>query len=197
MKWIIVGLGNPGAEYEDTRHNAGWMAVEHFAKKVGADEWREDKKANALVAKGELGKDTLVFVLPLTYMNNSGRAVAKFVTSVKAAKNLVVVQDEMDLPLERLKISIGKNSGGHRGIESIMTAIKTKDFARIRIGVSPATAKGVAKKPNGEEAVVKFIVGKFKPAEMEEFKKFFKKTDEALRVVIEEGVVAAMNRCQV
>jgi PTH1 family peptidyl-tRNA hydrolase len=101
----------------------------------------------------------------------------------------------MDLPLGRIKVSFGKNSGGHRGIESVMKAIKSKEFTRIRIGVSPENAKGVAKKPTGEDAVLKFIVGKFKPAELVEMKAIFKKTDEALATIAEEGYVAAMNKC--
>ncbi len=195
MKWIIVGLGNPGEEYSDTRHNAGWMAVEHFAKKHDASEWKEEKKAMAIVAKGEMGKHTAVYVLPTTYMNKSGAAVSKYILGPKMAKNLVVLHDDMDLPLGRIKVSFGKNSGGHRGIESVMKAIKSKEFTRIRIGVSPENAKGVAKKPTGEEAVLKFIVGKFKPAELVEMKTIFKKTDEALATIIEDGYVAAMNAC--
>jgi hypothetical protein len=115
MKWIIVGLGNPGEEYSDTRHNAGWMAVEHFAKKHDASEWKEEKKAMAIVAKGEMGKHTAVYVLPTTYMNKSGAAVSKYILGPKMAKNLVVLHDDMDLPLGRIKVSFGKNSGGHRG----------------------------------------------------------------------------------
>jgi PTH1 family peptidyl-tRNA hydrolase len=195
MKWIIVGLGNPGEEYSDTRHNAGWMAVEHFAKKHDAGEWKEDKKAMAMVAKGEIGKHTAVYVLPTTYMNKSGAAVSKYILGPKMAKNLILLHDDMDLPLGRIKVSFGKNSGGHRGIESVMKAIKSKEFTRIRIGVSPENAKGVAKKPTGEEAVLKFIVGKFKPAELIEMKAIFKKTDEALATIVEEGYVAAMNAC--
>lgn len=202
MKWIIVGLGNPGEEYSDTRHNAGWMAVEHFAKKHDAGEWKEDppgsragKKAMAMVAKGEIGKHTAVYVLPTTYMNKSGAAVSKYILGPKMAKNLIVLHDDMDLPLGRIKVSFGKNSGGHRGIESVMKAIKSKEFTRIRIGVSPENAKGVAKKPTGEEAVLKFIIGKFKPAELIEMKAIFKKTDAALATIVEEGYVAAMNAC--
>jgi PTH1 family peptidyl-tRNA hydrolase len=193
MAYIIVGLGNPGGEYENTRHNAGRMAVEAYAKKEGGKgvEWREDKKANALVTK--VGTDTLV--LPNTFMNKSGSAVLKYVKSVKAAKNLVVVYDDLDLPLGRIKISFARSSGGHNGLKSVARAIKTDEFIRIRIGVSPHTPKGVTKKPTGEDAVLKFILGKFAPKEADELKKTLKLAVEALAVIRDEGYVAAMNTC--
>lgn len=193
MTYIIVGLGNPGGEYDNTRHNAGRMAVEAYAKKEEGKSvaWREDKKANALVTK--VGKDTLV--LPNTFMNKSGSAVVKYVKSVKAAKNLVVVYDDLDLPLGRIKISFARSSGGHNGLKSVARAIKTDEFIRIRIGVSPHTPKGVTKKPTGEDAVLKFILGKFAPKEADELKKTLKLAVEALAVIRDEGYVAAMNKC--
>ncbi len=190
MNYVIVGLGNPGNEYDRTRHNAGRMAVELFAKKNDAAEWREDKKANALVAK--VGKSTLV--LPNTFMNKSGGAVAKYVKSVKAAKNMVVVYDDLDLPLGRIKISFARSSGGHNGLKSVARAVKTDEFIRVRIGVSSHTPKGVVKKPQGEEAVLKFILGKFSPKDELELKKVLKTTVEALECIVEEGYVPAMNR---
>ncbi len=190
MNYVIVGLGNPGNEYDRTRHNAGRMAVELFAKKNDVSEWREDKKANALVAKVE--KNALV--LPNTFMNKSGSAVAKYVKSIKAAKNMVVVYDDLDLPLGRIKISFARSSGGHNGLKSVARAVKTDEFIRVRIGVSSHTPKGVVKKPEGEEAVLKFILGKFAPKDEVELKKVLKTTVEALECIVEEGYVPAMNR---
>jgi PTH1 family peptidyl-tRNA hydrolase len=193
MAYIIVGLGNPGGEYDNTRHNAGRMAVEAYAKKEGGKDvvWRDDKKANALVAK--VGKDTLV--LPNTFMNKSGSAVVKYVKSVKAAKNMVVVYDDLDLPLGRIKISFARSAGGHNGLKSVTRAVKTDEFIRIRIGVSPHTPKGVTKKPSGEDAVLKFILGKFAPKEADELKKTLKLAVEALGVIRDDGYVVAMNKC--
>jgi PTH1 family peptidyl-tRNA hydrolase len=193
MAYIIVGLGNPGGEYDNTRHNAGRMAVEAYAKKEGGKDvvWRDDKKANALVAK--VGKDTLV--LPNTFMNKSGSAVVKYVKSVKAAKNMVVVYDDLDLPLGRIKISFARSAGGHNGLKSVTRAVKTDEFIRIRIGVSPHTPKGVTKKPAGEDAVLKFILGKFAPKEADELKKTLKLAVEALGVIRDDGYVVAMNKC--
>jgi PTH1 family peptidyl-tRNA hydrolase len=194
MVWVIVGLGNPGQEYEATRHNAGRMAVESFAKKAGFGPWSEDKSAKALVSKGLCGKTPVVLLLPNTFMNKSGASVVKLVKSAKAAERLVVVYDELDLPLGSLKLSFDRGSGGHKGLESIMRAVKTKKFARVRVGVSPSTMSGKLRKPSGEKEVVDFILAKFKAHESAELSKVFKKVAEALEVIVTEGAMAAMNR---
>src|SRR3989344_1513470 len=147
MTYVIVGLGNPGEAYKNTRHNTGRSFVEHFGNLLSFDDWQKNKKANALVAKGECEGEKTVLVLPDTFMNRSGGAVAVFVKNKKAAEKLVVVYDDMDLPLGSMRIAFGRNSGGHRGIESIVRTLKTKDFVRIRVGVSPTTPSGKLKKP--------------------------------------------------
>jgi PTH1 family peptidyl-tRNA hydrolase len=194
MSWVIVGLGNPGEEYESTRHNAGRLALEFFAKKAGASAWKEDKKSQSLTTGARVGSQILALVLPNTYMNKSGNAVGKFVKSVKAAERLVVIQDELDMPLGSLKLSFDRGSGGHKGIESIMRAVKTKRFTRIRVGVSPATATGKLRKPQGEEEVADFILARFKTHEMDELKKVFKKIADAIECIVTEGPQIAMNR---
>jgi PTH1 family peptidyl-tRNA hydrolase len=194
MAWVIVGLGNPGAEYERTRHNAGRLALEFFAKKNDASDWKVDKKSQSTTTGVRVGKNMLALVLPDTYMNKSGTAVAKFVKSVKAAEHLVVVQDELDMPLGTFKLSFDRGSGGHKGIESIMRAVKTKRFTRIRVGVSPSTATGKVKKPQGEEKVADFILARFKDHEIDDLKKVFKKISEAIECIVTEGPTIAMNR---
>ncbi len=194
MAWVVVGLGNPGEEYENTRHNAGRLALMHYAKSVGAPQWKEDKKSLSLTT-GATVKTTLVaLVLPNTFMNKSGSAVSKLVKSVKAAERLVVVYDDLDLALGKIKISFDRGSGGHKGVESIATALKTKKFTRIRVGISPETAGGKMKKPLGEKAVHDFILKKFKESEMGELKKVFKRVAEAIDVIVGESPVIAMNR---
>lgn len=193
MAWVIVGLGNPGEEYKNTRHNAGRMAVEHFAKMTDLSEWKEEKKAKAHVSRGMLVKNIAVLVLPDTFMNKSGSAVMKFVKSPKAAERLIVLYDDLDLPLGKMKLSFDRGSGGHKGIESIMRAVKTKHFIRIRIGVSLETASGVVKKPQGEKDVLKFILGTFKPNEMKELEVVFDRAASAIEVIITRGLTAAMN----
>ncbi|OHB15851.1 MAG: hypothetical protein A2431_01160 [Candidatus Zambryskibacteria bacterium RIFOXYC1_FULL_39_10] len=196
--FYIVGLGNPGSEYENTRHNTGRMAVNKLLKDLKIEDLKINKKANALVADGKIGKEKMTMILPETFMNNSGKAISFFVkpklkTSKKGIENLVVVHDDIDLPIGTMKVSYNKGTGGHRGLDSIVRAVKTKEFVRVRIGVSPATAKGKAKKPEGEKAILDLILGKFKPSEADIMKKMFKKASEAIQTLIIEGRERAMN----
>jgi PTH1 family peptidyl-tRNA hydrolase len=193
MAWIVIGLGNPGGEYENTRHNAGRMAIMQFAKSHGLTEWKEDKKNELTIVKGAVGKDSVMLLLPDTFMNNSGRAAIKHVKSAKAAEKMIVVYDDLDLPIGKIKLSFDRGSGGHKGLDSIMRAVKSRKFARIRIGVSPETAGGKLKKPSGDKEVNAFILGKFKPSEQDELKKIFMRTGEAIEAIIELGPVIAMN----
>jgi len=172
--WYLIGLGNPGEEYKESRHNTGKMAVEVFAKS------KEARKVKIIESS--------------EFMNHSGKAVAKFIKSKKAAEKLIVVYDDIDLPLGTLKISYNKSSGGHRGLESIIKALKTKEFTRIRIGIAPTTPSGKVKKPQGEEAVLKFILGNFSPSQKEILKKVFKKVSESIETLVESGREKAMNQ---
>lgn len=187
MSFIIVGLGNPGEEYKSTRHNAGRMMVELFAKKFDFEDFEENKSIKALVSKGKVGKETVTLVLPETFMNKSGLTVKELVKNEKAAQKLLVVYDDFQLPLGKVKLSYNRSSGGHNGLESVIKALKTEAFARIRIGLSKANSKGVAKIPHGEKEVEDFILGEFKKAELDELKKISKVVNEGIETFIEEG----------
>lgn len=184
---LILGLGNPGKEYENTRHNTGRIAAEYFSALGGpALGWAHHKKSNTLIKEFKLAGKGVLVALPETFMNKSGVAIVKLIRPKKELKELVVIHDDIDLPLGRFKISYGKSSGGHKGVESVMRALKTKNFVRVRIGVSPK------KKPPQKE-LIKFITGKFKPSELEVFKKVEKKVAEALAVMISDSVDRAMS----
>ncbi len=144
-----------------------------------------DKKSNAFIAIGKVGSTRVTLALPETFMNKSGLTAAKLVKPRKELKDLIVIHDDLDLPLGKTKISYGKNSGGHKGVESIMRALKTKNFIRIRVGVS-----GKKKPPD----TLKFIIGKFKPEEQKIIKKVSKKISEALNVMITESLEKAMSQ---
>jgi peptidyl-tRNA hydrolase, PTH1 family len=190
--YIIAGLGNPGEEYENTRHNAGRIVLERIFKIAECPEWKKDLKAKALVTKGELGGRGVLLVEPETFMNNSGQSLKVLVPDAKKAAKLIVVHDDVDLPLGALKISYGRGSGGHRGIESIIKHLKTMDFIRVRVGVAPTTPGGKLKKPSGDR-IGDFVVGEFKKAELDVFKKAAKKAAEVIECIVAEGKDAAMN----
>ncbi|MEK7109246.1 MAG: aminoacyl-tRNA hydrolase [Patescibacteria group bacterium] len=180
MSWILVGLGNPSGEYEGTRHNIGKDFVEALAGKL-------PKKAKV----AELN----------VYMNNSGPAIRKALLSKsaqggsalgrKAAAQLIVVHDELDLPLGRVKVSFGSSAGGHNGVKSIERALKTRDYVRVRVGISPSTPSGKLRRPDAEK-LVGFVLGKFKSGEQEKLKKVKKIVGEAIELIVTEGKDRAM-----
>lgn len=177
---LIVGLGNPGEEYQNTRHNTGRIVVSLIEKKL-------EKENSKLKIK------SFKFLLPDTFMNNSGKEVVKYIKSKKDLSELVVIYDDIDLPLGKIKISFNRSSGGHNGLASIIKAVKSEEFLRIRIGLCPTTPTGKMKKPKGEDAVIKFILGEFKKPELEELKKISKKVAEAVECIYTEGKDKAMS----
>lgn len=129
---LIIGLGNPGKEYEKTRHNLGFMAVDFLREKHGAPDFKMNKKCNAEVSK----IDKIIFARPQTFMNNSGEAVLKLLSFFKLAPaDITVIHDDLDLDFGKIKLGAGHGSAGHNGVKSIIGLLGTKDFNRIRIGI--------------------------------------------------------------
>ena len=177
MAYVIVGLGNPGEEYANTRHNTGRIIVGLLQGRT---------------LKGPKGP---TFVLLDDFMNNSGKALLK-ISKLKTqnSKKIIVIHDDLDLALSTFKISFNKGPGGHRGVASVIKALKTQEFARVRVGISPATPSGKLKKPTGEKKVLDFILGEFRPKELETLKKMSKKIGESISLIVSAGVQAAMNK---
>lgn len=169
MAWLLVGLGNPDKQYEGTRHNVGKDILSALARTL---------------PKGAKAAELNV------YMNNSGGPIKKLVGSKKAAAKLVVLHDELDLPLGRVKVSYGASAGGHNGVRSIEKALGTKDYVRVRIGISGSTPSGKLKRP-APEKIGDFVLAKFRPPEMEKVKKVKKIVQEALELIVGEGVERA------
>lgn len=190
--FIIAGLGNPGEEYENTRHNTGRIMLDGFRKAHDFPEWEKSAKYKALISEGKIKKEKVMLIDPETFMNKSGGSLGGLVTSAKKAESLVVIHDELDIPFGKFKISFNKSSGGHRGVESIIKAVKTEGFVRVRVGISPSTPSGKLKKPTGDEAVSNFILGKFRSGDEATLKKVSKKVSEALLVIVTEGREKAM-----
>ncbi len=191
MKYVFVGLGNPGEEYGGSRHNAGRSAVQFLTKEFGP-QWKEDKKLRALTFSAKEKKHELSFILPETMMNNSGKAVAPLVKSKKDLERLVIFYDDVDLPIGSFKISFNRGDGGHKGLASVMRAVKSREFYRVRLGICPTTPSGKMKKPDAKK-FLDFILKAFSPAEEKELKKVFKKVNEAMKVFVSDGPAHAMN----
>ena len=194
MAFIVTGLGNPGEEYKNTRHNTGRMAVERVQRELDFPEFRVNSKRMALVSEGKIGKEVVMLLLPESFMNKSGASVGSLAGKTKQLERLIVVHDDLDLPLGRFKISFGKHSGGHKGVESIMRAVKSIGFIRIRIGISPVTPSGKLKKPRGEEHVTKHILGRFKKSELMLLAKQSKAVAEVIQTIVKNGLEAARSR---
>lgn len=191
---IIVGLGNPGEEYAGTRHNAGRDAVMLFAKEADLPAFEENKKLRALVTEGKANKHLTFVALPQTFMNKSGETLKSMgvFSQKRISENLIIVQDDLDLPLGTIKIVKNRGSAGHKGVESAMRALKTPDFTRIRIGIAKAST---IRKSQSDSVVIKTVIGKISPEEKTLLKKGIKKAASALSIIAEHGVERAMNEC--
>ena len=191
MSYLVVGLGNPGEKYTRSRHNTGFMVLDALAEQV---EWEKDSTGKLLYAWEKFGKHKVELLKPLTFMNKSGLAVlvAQKKHNVKP-EHIIVVHDDVDLPIGKIKIVQGRGSGGHNGVRSVQRSLKTKEFIRVRVGVTPTTPTGKLKKPKGEERVLKHLMGDFKKADEKKLKSAINQSVEAIELIITEGIVFAMN----
>lgn len=181
MKWILVGLGNPGREYKKTRHNAGRMFVEKIAKKLGV----KFKKRNLYrFATAKYLENELILLLPETFMNLSGKAVAEFLKfNPIPFSNLIVVFDDLDIPLGEIRIRTKGEGGTHKGLKSVISEISSSEFPRIRIGIG---------KPEGDR--INYVLSPFTPEEMGFIEKGFEKAEKALELILNGKLEEAMNR---
>lgn len=181
---LVVGLGNPGPEYESTRHNAGARAVEILAARLGARLKRS--RLPALVVDVRDGDARMVLARPTTYMNESGRAVARLCSYFKIPLDrLVVVYDEIDLEFGRLRVREGGGTAGHQGLNSIVSALGSPDFARVRIGVG---------RPPGRKDPAAYVLEPFSSRERETVEVLLEEAADAVLAIVREGVAAAQNR---
>ncbi len=191
MGHTFIGLGNPGDTYRETRHNIGARMLEAFRVAHGFSEWKNDKTKHALMSKGDINGETVVLVFPQTFMNQSGLCAPLVAKTKKAIEHVIVIYDDLDLPRGYAKISFGRSSGGHNGLESVINGLKTKDFIRVRVGVSPITSTGKIRKPKGEKKVLDFLLGTIGGSEEAEYKKIAKHVDTLLLGIIEHGWMKA------
>ena len=189
---IIVGLGNPGSEYEHTRHNAGRIVLQFIALIQKADAWKKDKVLHALKTKIEIAGKNMIAILPETFMNLSGGAVLPLIKTKEDVNHMVVMYDDLDLPFGALRISFDRTAGGHNGVKSIIETLKSQQFIRVRIGIAPLTPDGLIMKPKGEDAVLKFVLGNFKKYDFEILEKLGTDVLALLSVIENEGLAKAM-----
>jgi PTH1 family peptidyl-tRNA hydrolase len=181
--WLVVGIGNPGSEYERTRHNMGFMVVDELGVRSGATPPRA--KLGAEIREGKLGSDRLLLCKPMEYMNLSGEAVARVATFWKVpASQLVVVYDDLDLPFGQLRLAGSGGHGGHNGMRSII-ATMGRDFFRVRVGIG---------RPGQAEDAVRRVLGGFSRAEQDELPIVVTEASEAVQLLVREGLQTAMNR---
>jgi PTH1 family peptidyl-tRNA hydrolase len=182
---LIVGLGNPGDEYEVTPHNMGFQVVDRIARERGVE--IRNRQCRALTARIQVGDEPVLLAKPETYMNLSGLSLRELVAEyeVKPETDLIVIQDELDFPLGTLRIHTRRSSAGHNGIESIIGALNTQDFLRIRIGVTPER-----KVEDGQ----RYLLTPFRKADLAVVDGMIDTAVEAVQVILTEGAAAAMNR---
>jgi len=188
---IIIGLGNPGAKFQDTRHNVGFMAVDKFAEINNFPEFKLNKKFNAEVSEEILDEQKILLVKPKTFMNNSGIAVRSLTKPYPIDANpLIVIHDDIDLPVGKIKIVKERGSAGHKGVESIIKAIGNKNLIRIRIGIKPEQSCS----PNHRIEKAEIIVlKKFLKEEQKIINQTIEKTAEALNFLIKNDLEKTMN----
>jgi len=182
---LIVGLGNPGIEYQFTPHNLGFLAIDQIANGRGIEV--RNRQCRALTARAAIAGEQVVLAKPETYMNLSGLSVRELVAEhqVDVARDLIVIYDELDLPLGTIRIRQRGTSAGHNGMESILGALNTDEFLRIRLGIAPDRKVSDS---------VKYVLTPFRKAQEKVVVEILETAARAVEVVIKEGPDAAMNR---
>ena len=184
---LIVGLGNPGRAYANNRHNTGFICLGYFAKKYGI---RFDRKqGQARIGTGEVAGNKVVIARPQTYVNRSGEAVTRLVKRFNISpENLLVIHDDLDLPLGKIRIRHNGSSGGHKGIESIISCLGSRNFLRIRIGIGRPAAE------INEADIIAYVLSGFTPEEKQIFSQVIPAASEAILCIFTEGLTPAMNK---
>lgn len=182
--WLVVGLGNPGANYEKTRHNLGFMLIDRLASEAALPVKREE--CRALVARIEIENRIIELVKPQTFMNLSGEAVNCLLKKeTRSREKIIVISDDLALPLGKIRIRANGSAGGHNGLKSIADCLKTQEYIRLRIGIQPAHPISDTKR---------FVLENFSKNDLETVEKVLEQSAEALRVVLTDGVEKAMAR---
>ncbi|MFH1662423.1 MAG: aminoacyl-tRNA hydrolase [Chloroflexota bacterium] len=189
---LIIGLGNPGSSYAKNRHNIGFICLNYFARHY-AIRW-DKKQANARTGTGEIGNNTVLLAKPQAYMNCSGQSVSRLVNKFRVDLNdLIVIHDDLDLSPGKIRIRQGGSSGGHKGINSIISGLGSRDFIRIRFGIGRPFRGGGSSFANDND-IIDFVLSDFAPDEQQDIKPSIIRVSEAITCLLDEGREVAMNR---
>ena len=192
--FYIVGLGNHGEKYQNTRHNVGWLVCDYIREEARLPDLIGDKQMSGRVTEGTLSGVPVKVLYPDTYMNNSGSAVVKFVPKSEV-KKLIVIHDDIDLPLCEMKITKGRGDGGNNGVKSIIEKLGSKDFVRLRIGIAPRSFwTGEVKRPKGGGPLERFVLKSFTKSEEGKLHEIKEQAYGALKEMLQNGPEAAMNK---
>ena len=185
--FLIVGLGNPGKEYEKTRHNVGFAVLDKLLSVLEFDDWVDNKKFRAEVAEGKINAEKILLLKPQTFMNNSGQAVASAAKFYKIKPaNVWVIHDDLDIPLGKMKIQRDRSAAGHNGVQSIIDSLGTQNFVRFRIGIAPIKTS--------KKSGANFVLSKFSLAETAILKKTISSAAEAIKFALEGGIEKTMTK---
>jgi len=189
---LIVGLGNPGRKYEKNRHNIGFMCLKYFARRHRI---RFDKKqGKARIGSGEVVGSKVIVARPQTYINLSGQAVGRLVRKFSISlDNLLVIHDDLDLPLGKIRIRRGGGSAGHKGVESIAAELGSQDLLRIRVGIGRPIITTDSTEIS-EADIITYVLSDFTPDEKQTITRVIPRVSEAILCLLTEGLTAAMNR---
>lgn len=198
---IIIGLGNPGKKYQFSRHNIGFRIIDELAKKYHFPNFEFSKKFNAEINKSSIGGQEIILAKPQTFMNLSGKAGKLLMRWRKLeCQDLVVVHDDVDLSLGKIRIVKNRGAAGHKGVESIIKELGTKDFIRVRIGINPneklkaLDTKGTPRSAVSEKQLEKFVLEKFNREEEKVVKEVIQNATEAIETALEKSIEKAMNK---
>ena len=190
MKTIIIGLGNPGKKFENTRHNVGFEAVNRIAGNFQFPIFNFQSNFNAEISKGEISGNKVILVKPQTYMNESGKSVKKILIKIKdQISNIIVIHDDVDLPVGKIKIVKDRGSAGHKGVESIIKAVGNENLIRVRIGIAPRHTCALVHRGKAEKMVLK----RFSKEEQKIINQVIYKTAEAIDSLLKNGAEKTMN----
>ena len=182
---LMVGLGNPGIEYQFTPHNIGFLAVDRIAAQCGVT--IDNRHARALTARSRIGNEEVLLAKPETFMNLSGMSVLELVRKYEADphRDLLVIYDELDLPLGMIRIRPRGSSAGHNGMQSIINALQTEEIARIRIGIAPDDPR---------KGGARYVLSPLRKSQLAAVDEALELTAQAVNVIVNEGITVAMNR---